>query len=311
MLEQIKNLKPLIARPGNFDLFWKNVLGELDQVPCEVEWKELGIIRPGLTRYAVSFTSLAAVRIHGYLLLWDRPAPLVIHTNGYNAPCTMQSSWARRGVNVLGFDTRGFGGSADGVSLSASGHILTGIMDPEESILKGAVCDYIQAHRAVDDLLDLNGNRAIYYGFSFAGAMAIQAAAIARSADMVVAGVPSLGWQEQRIQLAGNGSALELKQYIQSFPEAEKAVLRTLSYFDTVHFAPRVSCPTLIGVGLEDDVVPPETVFAIANHLRCPRQIRVFPSSHAQNDHRIWAAFYRELLKLAMNPHTACGWGYS
>ena len=45
-----------------------------------------------------------------------------------------------------------------------------------------------------------------------------------------------------------------------------------------VNLAPRISCPTLVSVGLWDDICPPSTVFGAFNRLTCePRDINVFP----------------------------------
>ena len=49
-----------------------------------------------------------------------------------------------------------------------------------------------------------------------------------------------------------------------------------------MNFAAAVRCPTLVGLGLEDDVVPAPTVYAIANHLSGPHEIIRLPVSHTE-----------------------------
>jgi cephalosporin-C deacetylase-like acetyl esterase len=50
-----------------------------------------------------------------------------------------------------------------------------------------------------------------------------------------------------------------------------------------------VSCETLIGLGLNDPVVPAETVYSIANHVVTPCEIMDFPVSHtALPEERRW-----------------------
>jgi cephalosporin-C deacetylase-like acetyl esterase len=66
-----------------------------------------------------------------------------------------------------------------------------------------------------------------------------------------------------------------------------------------VHFASRLTCPTLIGVGLSDPIVPPETVIAIASQLRCRHIIRQFPESHGDRDKALWEPFQAEVLALS------------
>lgn len=292
--------KPFLAKPNGFDEFWTESFHEICATNTNVRLDQVSEVSPGLSHYALTFTSLQLNPINGYLLAWNKKtAPLVIHTNGYNGQYDLQSQWAMQGVNVLGFDTRGFGRSHCNNPLSSHGHILTGIDTPCKSILKGAVCDYIQSHRAAKQILGDQISRTLYYGFSFAGAMAIQAAAISQLADLVVAGVPTFGWHKKRSSMTLSGSAGEVNRYLQTHPDQAQRVLNTLDYFDTIHFAPMLTCPTLIGVGLKDGVVPPETVFAVANHLNCTHKVREFSESHSGNDDAIWKDFTKEMLTMA------------
>lgn len=264
------------------------------------ECKPEQAIEPGLNYTKLAFRSVDNAVIHGYLLAWDDgPRPLVLHTNGYNNQYDLQSHWAHRGVNVLGFDTRGFGRSKAGINLSPGGHILSGISSPQHSILRGCVCDYIQAHRVAKLMLGDRARRTIYYGFSFAGAMAMQAAAISQSADIVVAGVPTFGWHPKRCTMNLGGSAGEVNAHLRAKPDTAARVLDTLNYFDTLHFAPLLKQPLLIGLGLTDPVVPPETVRAIAHQLTCEHRLREFPESHCGNDELVWHDFIDEMLQLS------------
>ena len=72
-----------------------------------------------------------------------------------------------------------------------------------------------------------------------------------------------------------------------------------LRYFDAVNFAGMVSCETLIGLGLNDPVVPAETVYSIANHLAAPWEIMEFPVSHtALPEEQRWEEFETRWLAL-------------
>ena len=46
-----------------------------------------------------------------------------------------------------------------------------------------------------------------------------------------------------------------------------ESTLRTLSYFDTMNMADRIQCPTVMGVGLQDQICPPTTNFAAYNRV--------------------------------------------
>jgi cephalosporin-C deacetylase len=73
-----------------------------------------------------------------------------------------------------------------------------------------------------------------------------------------------------------------------------------LSYFDPMNFAVDIRCPTLVGLGLEDDVVPAPTVYAIANHLTGPREVVRLPVSHTDRpEEKLWDRFEAYGLRLA------------
>jgi hypothetical protein len=100
-----------------------------------------------------------------------------------------------------------------------------------------------------------------------------------RVADLLVVAVPSFGWVEGRRFLVKEGSGEEINTFLEAHPEREEELMTVLSYFDPMNFAGEVHCPTLVGVGLVDDVVPAPTVYAIADHLGGPREVVELPSA--------------------------------
>ena len=286
--------------PADFDLFWQQELKQLNMVNPDPALTYVCDIEPGLKQYQLTFVSQHKATIQGYALIWDKSsAPLVLHTNGYNSHVEVQHEWAKRGVNVIGFDTRGFGRSKEGIELHSDGHILTGYESPQTSILGACVCDYIQAHQAAKSLLKKKISKTLYYGFSFAGAMAIQAAAISQEADLLVTGAPTFGWHTLRRQLPINGSGAEVRDFLGQHPKQENRLMQSLNYFDTVHFASKITCPILVGIGLIDETVPAITVEAIIERMPAHRVRRAFSHSHCEQDELIWQTFIDEMLELA------------
>jgi len=41
----------------------------------------------------------------------------------------------------------------------------------------------------------------------------------------------------------------------------------TLRYFDGINFAERITCPIVVNIGLQDNVCPPETGYALFNRI--------------------------------------------
>jgi cephalosporin-C deacetylase len=114
--------------------------------------------------------------------------------------------------------------------------------------------------------------------------------------------VPSFGWIEGRRFLVEAGSGQEINRYLEAHPERDEEVMVVLSYFDTMNHASAIRCPTLIGLGLKDDVVPAPTVYAIANHLDGPHEVVRLPVSHTDRpEEKLWDRFEARWLRLAVD----------
>ncbi len=299
-----KQLRSHTPRPRDFLEFWQTTLDELEGVPVALTRERAdsnGAGEPTLEH--ISFDSLWGMRISCYFLhpTNGEDRPLVIHAHGYGSRCTVQWDWGRAGFNVIGIDIRGYGRSADAVpNVSEWGYVLTGTTAPETAVLRGAVCDYVRAARIGQQLLVPNARHTVFYGRSFGGGLALMAEAVTQAADFLALGVPSFGWAEGRYFFVKEGSGQEISAYLKANPDHTEDLMLVLRYFDSTYFAELVRCPTLIGVGLEDVVVPADTVFAIANHLAGPVEIMEFPFSHTDRpEEKLWDKFEERWEKLA------------
>jgi cephalosporin-C deacetylase len=54
----------------------------------------------------------------------------------------------------------------------------------------------------------------------------------------------------------------EIRAYLNTYPDRAPAVRETLAYFDCLNFGPRITCPILVNVGLQDNIAPPELGYA-------------------------------------------------
>ncbi len=299
-----RTVTPDLNRPPDFEAFWSHTRTELDSVDPDMQTSDLRHDRDATLRLRrLTFRSLHGTPVSGYLVTGPGPRPLIVHSHGYGSRTEVQWHWAEQGVDVLGVDIRGFGMSAEAVSgLSRSGYVLTGIQSPETSILRGAVCDYARALQVGRLLLGDSMTRLVAHGISFAGGLALMAEAVLHTVDVLVVGVPTFGWADGRHFSVELGSGAEVSAYIARRPQAAEDIALVLRYFDTMAFAPDVSCATLVGLGLQDVVVPAKTVYAIANHLAGPHEIMEFPVSHTEHpDEQLWQAFDDRCVALALD----------
>ena len=250
---------PPLKRAPDFESFWEKTRVELGRVAPDTSRHPLESEDPALRFERLDFDSLGEVRISGYAIRWKdgAPRPLVVDSHGYEGELEPKWHWARAGVNVVGVEARGYGRSKGALpSPSPWGYVLTGIESPEEHVLRGAVCDYVRAVEVGREILGASVLRTVLHGASFAGGLAVMAESILQAADLLVVAVPSFGWAEGRRLLVKEGSGDEINRYLEAHPEREEDLMTVLSYFDPMSFANDVRCPTLVGLGLLDDVVP-------------------------------------------------------
>lgn len=295
-----------MTRPAGFFEFWTTTLVELDSEDPDVR-SELVEEFGDAVLSTVSFRSLGGARIEGYCLRRtdDRPRPLVVHAHGYNSFSEVQRDWAELGCHVFGFDVRGFGRSSGAVpDVSPHGWVLTGVESPQASVLRGAVCDYVRAVDIARPLIEGRSgatSRVVAQGVSFAGGLALLAEGHRPRADLLAVGVPTFGWFEGRRSLRPGGSAAENRFLNRCSPEVERRVMSTVAYFDAVNAADLVRAPVVIGVGCVDPIVPPETVYAVVNHLRGVYELWELPVSHSEAPEEAeWSDFERRWLEIAL-----------
>jgi cephalosporin-C deacetylase len=304
LLTAIASYAPIVDEPVEFDRFWDATLDKIrDVAPLPVMARQAPPA-PRMTFDHVNFESLGNTRIAGYLLAQDvsEPRPLIIHSHGYNSQYDVMLHWANTGCHVFGFDFRGFGRST-GTRIAAGGYVLTGIDAPQTSILRGAVCDLLQGLKAAKTLLGWRIARTVLYGFSFGGAIALMAGALTDEPELLVVGQPTFGWHKERLRLSQSGTSRELKRYFAADPANVDNAMQTLGYFDTLHFASRVRTPVLLGVGLDDPVVPSRSVLAVASRLppdAC--EVRFLPVAHSDNPREsLWTEFDAEWLGMVLH----------
>lgn len=301
----VTDLRPPLTRPHDYVDFWTGTLDELDRVdPDPVTGRSGGDTSVVLS--TVVFRSLGGAGISGYLLrhVDDASRPLVVHAHGYNSESAVRRDVAAAGCHVLGFDVRGFGRSRAAVpDPSPHGWIATGLESPATSVLRAAVCDYVRAIEVGRSLLAEHPvPRIVAHGVSFAGGLAVLAQGHRPAADLLAVGVPTFGWFPGRRQLRPGGSGAELNAYLDACPPgARRAAEDALHYFDAVNAAGLVRAPAVVGVGRVDSVVPPETVYAVVNHLPTTPEVWELPVSHSDAPEEAeWARFDRRWLELAV-----------
>lgn len=264
-----------VERPDDFDEFWEGLKQEAGQIPLEPSMDPVQLRSDDETEtFEIGYNSLDGVRIAGWYSRpreshIEPPYPGLLLVPGYISEPTLPKSWARLGYAAVGVAPRGKLRSNRQFNPGYPGLLTHNIIDRNTYSYRGF---YIDAIRAVDFLLgrpEVDYSRIGVHGSSQGGALTVIVSALRNDAiSCGAAGAPYLTGFMDSAKLTHSYPYEEINEYLRLHPDHEDLVTETVSYFDCVNFAPLISCPMLVYIGLEDDVCPPETGYALVRAMR-------------------------------------------
>jgi len=293
-LEELQTYRPPLTRRRDFGAFWTRTLRAAAAQPLRPALEAVAYPARGVRVRRASFDGFEGGRISGWLLEPEgagrRPALVVYHGYSGRAPTLFHLlPWAGQGLVVLAVDCRGQnGGSTDG-AVYPEGHrpgfMTQGILDKEAYYYRYVYADCVRAVDLAASLETVDASRLGVVGTSQGGGLGLAAAALAPKRVRVAAAcVPFLCHYRRAVDLAEHPYR-EIADYIRAWPDRAEAVFETLSYFDNLNLADRIRARTLVSVGLWDLICPPSTVFAVANHMTCRKELAVYPcTGHEETD---------------------------
>jgi len=295
-LAQLEEYRPPLTREGDFEAFWTQTLAASQRQPLHATVEETPYPVERVKVYRVAYDGFGpGTRVVGWYIVPEHlradangKTPTIVVYHGYSGSrgaVARHLHWALQGFIVFALDTRGQSGETPDnhpyPSGAAIGHLTKGIEDPHTYYYRYVYADCV---RAVDFLRTRpEVGPLVVTGRSQGGALTLAVAALAPSSDdqPIVAAmpdVPFLSHFTRAIELFTEGPYNELVEHWRAHPGGFARDLRTLSYFDAMNLAPRVTCPTLLSVGLLDPICPPSSGFAIYHHLGASdHQIAVYP----------------------------------
>ena len=260
-----------VAAPPDLDDFWENVLSETAAIPLDAE-----VLRDPLRStedievYEVFFTSLDRVRIAGwYAVPRGRTGlPGLLQVPGYQMEPPVPKNWARKGYAAFSVAPRGKLRSNRQFNPGYPGLLTYGIVDRNTYSYRGF---YMDACRGLDFLLsrgEVDGGRIGVTGHSQGGGLTVTTAALRPEVvKAAAAGAPYLCGFIDAIGLTDSYPYQEIADYLRMNPGSRPQVEETLAYFDGISLAPRIRCPIVVSVGMQDSTCPPETGYAMFNAI--------------------------------------------
>ena len=261
-----------LSRAPDFDAFWTRTLEELAAVAPEVQVRPVpGEPADDFELSEVTLRSLGGVRVRGWLQVPRSKGPhaAVLRVLGYTE--NLQPIEAGNRV-VFSFNIRAHGNSTAEAG-PAGGLLVRGLDDEDDYFYRGAFMDCVRAmdYRARAGTWTRSGwpcggepgRPRLRHGPGPA-----RGRASPTSHGCVTGGA---GRAPHR---PGRGGP---RWVVGGRPDRTRSgALETLSYFDTMNLADRITCRTLMGVGLQDRICPPETSFGTFNRVAGPRDFRIY-----------------------------------
>jgi cephalosporin-C deacetylase len=257
----------VVKKPADIDAFWEDVLAETALISLDPQVMHDPLrSTEDIDVYEVFFTSLDHVRIAGWYAVpkgRSGPLPGLLQVPGYNMEPPVPKNWARKGYAAFSVAPRGKLRSNHQFNPGYPGLLTYGMVDRNVYSYRGF---YMDACRAVEFLLgrdEVDNQRIGVTGHSQGGGLTVSTAALRPEIAAAAAGAPYLCGYMDSIELTDAYPYQEIADYLRMNPESRQQVVDTLAYFDGINLAHRITCPTIVSVGLQDSTCPPETGFAM------------------------------------------------
>lgn len=256
-----------VQKPADFDAFWDEVWRQTAAVPLAPEI----VLDPLRTSadvevFQVFYNSLDHVRIAGWYCRPTRRAertPAMVFLPGYQMEPPIPKDWARQGYMALSVAPRGKLRSNRQFNPGYPNLLTYNITDRHTYTYRGF---YADSWRGVDFLLaqpDVDPTRIGVTGTSQGGGLTITTAAMHPQVRAAAAGAPYLCGFMDAIALTHTYPYEEINDYLRRYPDSRPLVTETVAYFDGINFADKITCPIIVNIGLQDNVCPPETGYAL------------------------------------------------
>lgn len=286
-----EKLQPYTKLPSDFNEFWENELAELAKVPLNYTCKPVPeYCTDKIDCYLIKLdVTKRGQAVYGYL---TRPKakgsyPVVLCPPGAGVKTIKEplrrKYYAEEGCIRLEMEIHGLNPEIDAETFKEisnafnsreNGYLSNGIDSRENYYMKRV---YLGCVRAIDYLTSLpewDGRNVAVQGGSQGGALAIVTAGLDKRVTACVANHPALsdmaGYAE-----GGTGGYPHFSAGKNISLDAQK--IKTLQYFDVVNFARKVTCPTRITWGFNDNTCPPTTSYVVYNVMTCPKEALITP----------------------------------
>lgn len=298
------NPEQIISPPDpqpDFDEFWQRTRAELNQVKPEFE---ITLLKDKCSdtknMYHVKMYSFGHVQIEGYYSVPKKPGkyPAIIRFLGYAANPRFPDPTIMPDFCEFILSIRG-----QGIQKATNIYgewIVYGLPDKNTYYYRGAYMDLI---RGVDFLVsrpEVDTQNIMAEGGSQGGALTFALCALDKRIKAAAPRIPFLSDFRDYFKICPWPRTV-FEKYLKEHPDENwEKIYNVLSYFDIKNLTGKISCPLIMGVGLQDETCPPHTNFAGYNQVKTEKKYYVYPNQKHNVDDSWWIvreSFFREKIK--------------
>ncbi len=273
--------------PADLHTFWQQTREALQQTPVHATLTNAS--EHSGREYVTSLVQLDSwreIRLRAwYSVPRDTPLggtwPAVLAVPGYGGNKPIPTHVVMSGFAVLTLYPRGQGESRHEWTLEHSTKLTYYVTDKELYYYRGAYMDCVRGLDFLASRPEVDTARLGMWSRSQGGGLTLATAALDHRLRVAVAEEPFLCNYPLALTLTSHPYR-ELYDYVAAHPTQRQAILDTLAYFDPLHLAPSIQCPTLVNLGLRDEVCPAPTILPVFERISAPKALHVYPDlTHA------------------------------
>ncbi|MCU6707213.1 acetylxylan esterase [Paenibacillus sp. J5C_2022] len=311
-IRDLNNLRPDLTAREDLQQYWEETLQSFKDKPLNSSRTRVDSHLEGMEAYEVRFEGFDGTPIRGTYVhpagKGERQWPCIVTYPGYQGTYFEPESlamWACAGYAILAIDVRGQkGGTGSELAFDSGvikGFVSQNITDKYSCYYRAILVDCLKGLEWAAQQPEVDKERVATVGSSQGGGLALLTAALSDVPSVAVAHVPNMCCIDYSM-LYSTGSATELSQYCEVYPDRLEQVLETVSYFDMHNLADRIRIPVFVSVCLKDLVCMPETIFPMYNRIASHKEMEIYPfSGHTVGSHQLKAgmAFMKKHLARA------------
>ena len=275
-------IQPTVKDPADFDSFWAGAIAEARKINLDPRLTLMPERCTGdVNVYHISFQNEnPGSRIYGILCVPKKPGkyPVILKVPGAGIrPYPADVRTASLGIITLDIGIHGIPVNLDpqlyfdlaGGALNAYNSMK--MNDRNTHYYKRVYLGCVKAVDFIFSLPEFNGTDIAVTGGSQGGALTIVTAALDKRIKYMAALYPALCDHTGYLNKRAGGWPHYFKN-----AEPKPGEVETLSYYDVVNFARRVTIPGLYTWGYNDLTCPPTSMYSAYNVITAPKELHIF-----------------------------------